>query len=158
MTNEQIEKVMNEKERLLTKGLTTRQHRLKDFLKANFESGRFFSIEEICNAGLGYTLNTNPRIHDKCICLSNDIKAINFNITERYIPIVKNARGGCKLAETKDEVDDFIATERAKIEVKCQYLNILESKIEKDGYAVFINQADRALDDSEIKPLEVFAK
>ena len=158
MTNEQIERIINEKKELIEKGLTTRQHRLKDFLKTNFVSGKFFSIEEICNAGLGYTLNTNPYKHDKCVCLSNDIRAINFNITERYIPIIKDTKGGCKLAENKKEVDDFIANEREKVEAKCQYLNTLESKIERDGYSLFINQADRVLNEDEIKPIEVFAK
>lgn len=157
MTNEQIEKIINKKKELVEKGLTSRQHRLKDFIKTNFVSGKYFSIEEICEAGLGYTLNTDPHKHDKCVALSNDVRAINFNITERYIPIVKDKKGGIKLAESKDEIDNYIKVEREKIETKCQYLNILESKIEREGYAIFINQANRVLNDNEIKPIEVYA-
>lgn len=165
MTNEKQVKEINkylelkreEKEELLTKGLTSRQHRLKDYLKKNFQSGRYFSIEEICQAGLGYVLNTNPKAHDKCLALSNDCRAINWCITERYIPIIKDSKGGCKLAESKDEVDSFIKHQREQIETKAKYLNIIESKIEKDGYAVFINLKNRVLDDDEIKPIEVFA-
>ena len=41
MTNEQIEQIKKERQQLLTKGLTSRQHRLKDWLKDNFQSGRF---------------------------------------------------------------------------------------------------------------------
>ena len=74
-----------------------------------------FKIEEICNAGLGYELNHNPRIHDKCVALSNDIRAINFNIAERYIPIIKNSKGGCKLAENKEEVNAFPYTAKLNI-------------------------------------------
>ena len=158
MTNEQLEKIKKQREKLLTKGLTTRQHRLKDFLRDNFVSGKYFSIEEICNAGLGYVYNTNPRSHDKCVALGSDIKAINWCITERYIPIIKDSKGGCKLAENKQEVDDFIALKREEIETQSKYLNTLESKVERDGYALFVNQADRVLDDDEIKPIEVFAK
>ena len=158
MTNEQLEKMKQKRERLLTKGLTTRQHRLKDFLKENFVSGKYFSIKEICEAGLGYEYNNDPYKHDHCVCLSNDVRAINFNITERFIPIIKDTKGGIKLAENKQEIDDFIANERAKVEAKCQYLNTLESKVERDGYAVFINLADRVLNDDEIKPIEVYAK
>ena len=158
MTNKQIEKIKKQRERLLTKGLTPRQYRLKDFLKENFVSGKYFSIKEICNAGLGYEYNDDPYKHDHCICLSNDVRAINFNITQRFIPIIKDKKGGIKLAENKQEVDDFIANEREKVETKCQYLNTLENKIERDGYAVFINQANRVLEDDEIKPIEVYAK
>ena len=157
MTNEQLEEIKQQREKLLTKGLTSRQHRLKDYLRDNFVSGKYFSIEEICQAGLGYTLNTDPKKHDKCVALSNDCRAINWNITERYIPIIKDKKGGCKLAENKEEVDEFIKKQREQIETKCQYLNTLESKIERDGYAVFINQANRVLEEDEIKPIEAYA-
>ena len=75
-----LEQAKKEREQFLTKNLTPRQHRLVDFLKDNFQKGRFYTIEEICPANLGYTLNTNPRTHDKCVALGSDIKAINWAI------------------------------------------------------------------------------
>ena len=79
------------KEDFFNERLTTRQHRLRDWLEYNFVPGRFFSIEEICKANLGYVLNTNPRIHDKCAALGADVRAINWQIADRYKIIIKDS-------------------------------------------------------------------
>ena len=136
--------------------LTPRQHALRNFLDNNFEGGKYFSIEEICNAGLGYELNTNPKSHDKCIALSNDVKAINWCITERYKIIIKNKKGGVKLCESEAEFNEWRDAEMKKVERKYQYLNTLKYKEQRDGTTPFINQAGRVLDIDEIKPVEVF--
>ena len=139
--------------------LTPRQHRLKNYLDANFVSGKFFTIEEICNAGLGYTLNTNPRKHDKCIALSNDVRAINWLIgVERYIPIIKDADGGVKLCESKDEFDAWYNKIDRKITRLYQYINSLKSKVEMDGYVPIINLAGRALTPEEQKPIDTYKR
>ena len=78
--------------------LNSRQHRLKDWLHENFVSGKYFTIEEICNAGLGYELNTNPRIHDKCVALSNDVKQLNWR------PMLKDTY---RLLKTKKVLSNF---------------------------------------------------
>lgn len=136
--------------------LTPRQHALRNYLDNNFESGKYFSIEEICNAGLGYELNTNPKSHDKCIALSNDVKAINWCVTERYKIIIKNKKGGVKLCESEEEFNNWRDNELKKLERKYQYLNTLKYKEQRDGTTPFINQAGRVLDIDEIKPVEVF--
>ena len=59
--------------------MTTRQHALKNWLDENFVSGKFFTIEEVVVGVVDsegkpyYTLNKNPKKHDKCIALSNDV-------------------------------------------------------------------------------------
>lgn len=159
MTNEQIEKIINERNDFLTKPLTPRQHRLKDYLKDNFVSGKYFTIEEICEAGLGFELNTNPKAHDKCIALSNDIKQLNWLAgIHRYIPIVKDSRGACKLAENEQELKDYVASEKRKVEKVNQYANHLQSLVDLEGTTPFINQVDRVLEEKEITPIEVYAK
>lgn len=145
--------------------LETRQHRLKDFLEANFVSGKYFTIEEIVanfvdsEGNPYYKLNTNPYTHDKCITLANDIKALNWaTARERYIPIIKDSKGSCKLAESQEELEDYIAKEKKKVEKHYQYYNHLTSLIELEGTIPFINLANRTLDDNEIEPLEVFKR
>ena len=138
--------------------LTPRQHRLRNWLTANFESGRFFTIEEICAADIGYTLNTNPKTHDKCIALSQDIRTINWNICERYKIIIKNSKGSCKLAESEQEFNEWRNAELEKVTKKYQYLNNLKWKAERDGTVPVINQAGRALKPEETKVVEVYQK
>lgn len=159
METNEIERIMSKREKLLTRGLTTRQHRLKDWLEEHFESGRYFTIEEICRAGLGYELNTNPYNHDKCIALGSDVRDINWLAGyKRYIPIIKDNKGSIKLAESKQEVNDYIEKEKRKEEKHYQYYNHLASLSQMDGFIPFINLNNRALEDKEIKPVEVFKR
>lgn len=119
-------------------GLTPRQWALKRFLENNFISGRFFSIEEICenvylpNGYRAYELNTNPRKHDKCIALSNDVREINWNVCEGYKILVKDKKGGVKLCETRKEFEEWRENELKPIERKCKYLNNLVWKKNED--------------------------
>lgn len=152
----ELEQRRKERQEFLTQNLTTRQHRLVDYLKDNFVSGKYFSIEEICDSGLGYTLNTNPKIHDKCAMLSSDIRAINWAIAQRYSIIIKDKNGGCKLCESKEEFETWRNIEKAKVEKKYQYLNTLEYKVDRDGTCPIVNLNDRALSIEEVEEVEVF--
>ena len=137
--------------------LNTRQHNLKNWLENNFVSGKWFTIEEICDAGLGYKLNTNPRIHDKCVSLGQDVKALNWaTATERYIPIIKNEKGSIKLCESEEELKAFVDKEKRKVEKANQYANHLKSLINLDGTCPFINLANNTIELSNIKPVEVY--
>jgi len=163
MTNEQIERVIESEKKLKTKRLLTRQHALKTWLE-NHQVGRYWTIEEIVKYVVDsegnpyYALNTSPYTHDKCVVLSSDVRELNWHTgRERYIPIIKDSKGGIKLAENKQELEDYIKKEKAKIETKYQYYNHLNSLIELEGTMPFINQENRVLDDTEIKPIEVYA-
>lgn len=163
--NEIIENQNKKRESLLTKRLETRQHALKNWLEANFVSGKYFTIEEIVanvrdsDGNPYYTLNTNPYTHDKCAVLGGDVKRLNWNTgRERYIPIIKDEKGSIKLAENKQELEKYIAKEKKKVEKAYQYYNHLNSLAELDGTMLFINQANRVLEDDEMKPIEVYAK
>lgn len=144
--------------------LSPRCHRLKDYLKEHFISGKYFSIKEIVEGVVDsegnhlYKLNTNPRNHDLCVALSTDVKKINFNITDRYIPIVKDKFGGIKLAESKEEVEQFINLLRKKVERMCAYYNTILYKAKLDGTIPFINLAGRVLDEDEIQPVNAFER
>lgn len=154
----EIEQRKREREEFLTQNLTTRQHRLVDYLKDNFQSGRFFTIEELCAAELGYSLNTNPKIHDKCVALGSDVRAINWAIGSRYSIIVKDKKGGCKLCESKEEFDEWKESEMKPLVNKIKYLNNLEYKASYDGTTPIVNLNDRALSVEEVEIVEVFKK
>ena len=151
-----LENLKKEREDFLTKNLTPRQHRLVDYLKDNFQSGRYFTIEEICNANLGYVLNTNPRTHDKCVALGGDIRAINWAIGWRYSIIIKDSKGSAKLCESKEEFDAWKNNEKAKLESKYQYLNNLQYKAEQHDTLPLINLNDRVLEEDEYDYVDVF--
>ena len=144
------------------KGLTTRQRQLKDWLDENFQKGKFFSIEEVVKGVVDkdgkpcYELNQDPHKHDKCIALSHDVRQINFNITERYIPIVKDKYGGIKLAENKEEVEEFVGVMKKKVENMCKYYNTIIYKTNLDGVIPFITLGGRVLTLDEMKPVEAF--
>lgn len=151
-----MEQLRQERENLLTSKLTSRQHRLVDYLETNLVPGKFFSIEEICNAGLGYVFNKNPRIHDKCAALGADIRAINWAIADRYSIIIKDDKGGCKIAESEKEFNAWVQGEKDKLENKYAYLNNLKWKAKRDGTVPAVNLAGRALKPDETKVIEVF--
>ena len=143
--------------------LATRQHRLKDWLIENFVSGKYFTIEEIVENVRDsegkpyYKLNTNPYTHDKCAVLSQDVRTLNWATGyERYIPIIKDNKGSIKLAENKEELDEYIEKEKKKVEKHYQYYNHLNSLAELDGTIPFINLANRTLNEKEMTPVEVF--
>ena len=144
------------------KGLTTRQKALRKWLDDNFVQGKFFSIEEIVRGCVDeegkpyYALNCNARIHDKCLALANDIKQLNRKTTENFIPIVKDNKGGCKLAENEDEVKDFIEALRAEARNKAIYCNIIISKTNMEGVIPLIDFNDKPLSVDEMKPIEVY--
>lgn len=147
----EIERKLEERREFLTKNLTTRQHRLVDYLKDNFQKGRYFTIEELCQAGLGYELNTNPRIHDKCASLGNDIRQINWRIGQRYSIIVKDSKGSAKLCESQEEFDAWRDSELDKLKKKYEYLNTLKYKASFDGQVVLVNLNDKASEGEVVK-------
>jgi len=146
------------------KGLTTRQRRLKDWLDNNFQSGKFFSIEEVVKGVVDkdgipyYTLNKNPHKHDKCLSLSRDVRAINFNITDRYIPIVKDTKGGIKLAENEQEIKTFVGRLQKQVENQCKYFNTIIYKSKLDGTVPLFTFAGRVLGEDEIKPVDAYKR
>lgn len=137
-------------------GLTPRQWALKRFLEYNFVAGRFFTIEEICenvylpNGCRAYELNTNPRIHDKCIALSNDVREINWNVVEGYKILVKDKKGGVKLCETRKEFEEWRENELKPLDRKWKYLNNLVWKRDEDGKAPLFKKNLTPNEDNEI--------
>ena len=144
-----------------TKGINMRQLILRTWLEKNFVKGKFFSIEEICEQVTYcgehlYILNKNPRIHDKCLQLSDDVRAINWNNVDGYKIIIKDEKGGIKLCESLEEFNSWYYDERAKEEVKYQYLNTLKEKVKWDGVVPVINKENHPVTD--YKPIDVFCQ
>lgn len=115
-----------------------RQEFLLEWLNANHIPGRFWSIEEICSSlycddAPIYTLNIDPYIHDKCIMLSNDVRAINWSLAEGCMVIIKDTKGGIKLCESEDEFNSWRQEQLAPLEKKWKYLNTLVFKKRMDG-------------------------
>lgn len=136
--------------------LQTRQWRLKDYLEEHRGCG-FITIEQICEAlPEWYKLNLNPYTHDKCATLSADVRAINWNVQDGYQIIIKDSNGSIKYAETKEEFEEWHASEYKKLERKYQYLNNLVWKQKLDGVIPVINKANNPVDLDDLKPIEVF--
>lgn len=142
-------------------GLNTRQWILKNWLLNNFVPGKFYSIEEIVEALYYegkplYELNKNPKIHDKCIKLAEDIKTINWNIREGYKIIVKDSKGGAKICESMEEFNEWYDNEMKPLVKKIEYLNTLKGKAKLDGTCPIINKADNPIEPEKVKPIDVF--
>lgn len=136
--------------------LTVRQLALRNFLEKNFVSGHYFSIEEICFNLLDpygnpyYQYNTDPRIHDKAAALGADIKTINWNNDDGYRIIIKDSKGGCKLAENEEELNSWRNAELKKVEKKYQYLNNLKWKAKRDGTMPILDQENKPVEKPKI--------
>ena len=144
-----------------TKGINTRQWILKMWLEKNFVKGKFFSIEEICeqvtyNGEHLYQLNKNPRIHDKCLQLSDDVREINWNVVDGYKIIIKDSKGGIKLCESQEEFEEWYNDEMATIEIKYQYLNTIKQKAKWDGVVPLIDKANNPV--KKYEPIDVFVQ
>ena len=142
-----------------TQGINTRQLILRTWLEKNFVKGKYFSIEEICEQVTYcgehlYQLNKNPRIHDKCLLLSDDVRAINWNTVDGYKIIVKDEKGGIKLCESKEEFEEWYNDEIATMEIKYQYLNTMKQKAKWDGVVPLIDKANNPV--KKYKPIDVF--
>ena len=152
----------SEEQEIVEIKLTSRQWALKRFLENNFRSGYYFSIEELVEnvrdseGNQYYKLNTNPRVHDKCVALGSDIKAINWNCNQGYKIIIKNEKGGAKLCESEEELNNWRNAELKKVEKKFQYLNNLKWKAKRDGTMPILNQNLNEVKD--LKPVEVYQK
>lgn len=131
---------MNQKQKTKEEqDLSLRQKVLLNFLNENFVSGKYFSIEEICanvvcpDGSKAYQLNTDPRQHDKCIALSQDVHAINYSFHYNKRIVVKDLKGGVKICESKQEFKEWRERELAPIERKCKYLNSIKFKAKQHG-------------------------
>lgn len=142
-------------------GITTRQWALKNYLEAHRGDG-FITIEQICEEvrtsdGVAYyKLNTNPYTHDKCVVLSSDVRAINWNNVDGYQIIIKDEKGSIKYADTLEEFESWRQKELDKVTVKYQYLNNLKFKAKLDGIMPIINKANNPVDLNDLKEVKVF--
>ena len=162
--NESPLRAKSEKQASRKSSLVDRQHRLLDFLKNNFISGRYYTIEELVDRVVDsegkpyYKLNTNPYIHDKCSVLSSDIRAINWSITDRYHIIIKDTKGSAKLVESEQEFNEWVEKEKAPLIKKLGYLSNLKWKEDREGTMPMVNLANRTLDSDELDFIEVNAR
>jgi len=119
---------------------------LKRWLEEHFISGRYYTIEELCdnvvdsNGNKLFKYNTDLRNHDKSISLSNAIRTINWSITDGYKIIIKDSKGSAKLCESEQEFNAWKEKEMKRLLPKWQYLNNLKWKAERDGTIPIYNQ------------------
>lgn len=133
----------------ISQRIHSRREMLIAYLMRHFEPGKFITIEEICAnvtdcVVVGgdedvrwipfYQLNKNPYIHDKCVTLGADIRAINWGaLSNNHFIIIRNSSGDVKLCESNEEFENWRKKELEPIERKCKYLNSLKSKANADG-------------------------
>lgn len=141
-----------------------RQQLLKQWLVDNFQSGRYYSIEEVVasvvdeNGDYVYRLNKNPYNHDKCAVLSNDVRQINWSVDEGWKIIIKDTKGGIKLCETEEEFKTWKEHEKEPVERKCKYLNQLVFKVKRNGEMPFLDGSNNPVPIDNLKPIESFGK
>ena len=78
-----------------------------------------------------------------------DVRVINWNTNNGYKIIIKDEKGGIKLAESKEEFDQWYDREYSKIEKAYQYLNTIKSKTSWDGVMPIINKANHPVKNYE---------
>lgn len=111
------------------KKLTTRQWDLYNFLKSQFEEGRYISKKEICNA-LPQHYDFNTKQTRLCRIIENDVRAINeCNIIQK---IIVSNHNGYKIG-SKEECERYIE-KRFIRDLKNLKLNwALSKKMNLDG-------------------------
>ena len=125
----------------LTK-LTTRQHRLADFIKAG--DGKRFSKRDIFDNVEGYEWHENAS--DKCPAIRVDMKAINAS-SERDITIVFDHQ--MYYYATRDEVLAFIERKKRTISVANKEIYILKKKLRMNGQCKILNNQLNELNDTD---------
>lgn len=145
--------------------LTTRQHLLKTFLENNFISGKFFSIYEICQSvhysdgEPCYEYDDREITHDHCVALGNDVRAINECLVDGWKLIIKDKKGGVKLAESETEFKTWWDAEKKKVDDRAIKLNMMLSKAQDDGLMPIINKANNPVDpNKDLKPIEAYMR
>lgn len=160
---EEYEKLLAKTEKKPQANLNTRQWVLKMWLESNFQSGRYFSIEEVVE-GVRlygeplYELNKNPRIHDKCLLLSQDVNAINECVVNGYKIIVKNEQGGIKLCESQREFDEWYFRVTAPLFKTLKRMNLLKWKTKWDGTMPLLNKAGNPVPEKKQEFIDVFCQ
>lgn len=158
---EEYERLYAASEKKEQQGINTRQWVLKMWLEKNQVKGHFFSIEEIvesvtyCGEHL-YELNTNPKIHDKCLLLSQDVNAINDSVVNGYKIIIKDSKGGIKLCESKDEFDRWYYAVTHPLFKILKRMNLLKWKTEWQDTMPIVNKAGNAVKEKDLSFIDVF--
>ena len=128
----------------------TRQYALYDFLKQCFKSqpDRWFSAQEISdcfkNSGLDYyQIATDPRTHNPCVAISEDVFAINSDTSYDRVILTKN---NCyKLAKDYDEAQSLVDWFDRKLTYYGNLKSIIEKKRSRDGQGKLVNNAGNAM-------------
>lgn len=122
--------------------LTTRQHRLADFIEAS--DGRRLSKREIYENVPGYEWHENAS--DKCPTIRTDMKAINAS-SERDVTIVFDHQE--YYYATQEEVLDFIERKRRTIRECSREIYALKKKLARNGQGKVLNNQLNPLDKND---------
>ena len=112
--------------------LTTRQHRLADYIEAN--EGKRLSKRDIYENVPGYEWHENAS--DKCPTIRTDMKAINAS-SERDVTIVFDHQE--YYYATSEELLNFIERKRRTIRECSREIYALKKKLAKNGQGKVLN-------------------
>lgn len=127
---------MRENKAMRMRGLTTRQWRLHDYIKA--QNGRHVSKREVYEHVPGYEWHGSAS--DKCPAIRTDMKAINAS-PECDSMIVFDHQEYYWASES--EVRSFIARKVRTIRTASEEISALSSKLGRDGQGRLLNNALR---------------
>lgn len=125
----------------LTK-LTTRQHRLADFIENG--NGKRFSKRDIYEGVPGYEWHENAS--DKCPSIRSDMKIINAS-SERDVTIVFDHQN--YYYATYEEVLAFIERKKRTISVANKEIYVLKKKLAKHNQGKLFNNQLNVLSDKD---------
>lgn len=109
--------------------MNTRQHKLYQFLKDNYQEGRYISKKEICE-GLPkfYVYDENTNRHN--VDIEQDVRAINeWDNMQKCI--VSNKRG-YKIGN-EEECNEYLQNRYDSVFKTLKYLNNIKKRLEQNG-------------------------
>lgn len=129
--------------------LTTRQWKTYNAIKEATENGKTISRRELYLLQPNeYEWNDNARTHDQCLSIRNDVNAINDSEEIEKI-VIYDAKGNFKLAETAEEVYDFLYRVYCRVAVeKFRKMRRIKQKMSANGQGKLISTKGDVIDDN----------
>lgn len=126
--------------------LTPRQWRLLDMIKyASLIEHRKVTQREICNTIESYEWNDDPKAHDHCSAIWNDIKDINLSYQTDKLIISKNFE---YWIGNKEETQEFIDRLWNDLEPRLKRYWAYLKKIGRDGQGQLLSRRLEPIDDN----------
>lgn len=136
--------------------LTDRQKALFEYIKENsFIHHRKTTKKEICEYINGYKWNDNPKVHDHCPAVWDDINVLRLSDKNDYIIISDNDE---YWIGNKEETDDFIDGLWSDLEPRLKRYWAFLKKVRKNGQAEMLDEKTNSIDIEIRRFIESYGK